>query len=374
MPDVFLYRCDQPGAPVLGPTDGSLTALLYACLVTGFGLSNVVSITRVGNVATASFATAHTFAVGDPILIAGADQAAYNGKALATAATGNTLSWVVTGEPATPATGSMTIGIAPVGWDSPYSSGAVRVFRSADVQSSQRYFRIDDSLSDSTYRWAETRLYESMTDINTGVLRATVLGYKSAYNAPTPNWVIAASARTVYVFASIYDAARYPAYMNSLFPNFAFGDLNSIVPGDVYQAFVVGSRNVVSNLIPVDGGATRTGAFVCRARSGMGGAVPVVAGSSNTAYAAWSAGDPVPLSFPRLVFEDAGIVRGTVPGVGESHASYGPNVDANPLPCGAIEFFDGVQILGTPRRVMFVSHTLYGFKRGSVIDITGPWH
>jgi hypothetical protein len=71
----------------------------------------VTSITRVGTVATVTTTTTNTLEVGNGIIIAGADQAAYNGSFIITAITvpGSEFTYTVTGAPATPATGTITV-------------------------------------------------------------------------------------------------------------------------------------------------------------------------------------------------------------------------------------------------------------------------
>lgn len=80
-------------------------------------------ITRSGNIATVTFRDytdtgspdflaipkAHDFIVGETILVAGATQSEYNGSFTVTAITRKTLQYVVSGTPASPATGSITL-------------------------------------------------------------------------------------------------------------------------------------------------------------------------------------------------------------------------------------------------------------------------
>ncbi len=65
------------------------------------------TITRSGQVATVT-CTAHGFSNQDYITIAGAAQSEYNGNFYITVIDANTFSYVVTGSPATPATGTIT--------------------------------------------------------------------------------------------------------------------------------------------------------------------------------------------------------------------------------------------------------------------------
>lgn len=68
------------------------------------------SITRSGNVATATFEAAHNFKVGDTLAISGATQSEYNGvKTVVAVPTPTTLTFAVTGSPTTPATGEIEV-------------------------------------------------------------------------------------------------------------------------------------------------------------------------------------------------------------------------------------------------------------------------
>ncbi len=69
---------------------------------------NVSSLTRSGSIATAITSTPHNFAVNIDVTTVGADQTEYNGTFTITAVTADTFSYIITGTPATPATGTIT--------------------------------------------------------------------------------------------------------------------------------------------------------------------------------------------------------------------------------------------------------------------------
>lgn len=66
------------------------------------------SITRSSSTATVTL-TGHGFKVGQPITVEGASQSQYNGTFTITAVTSNTFTFTVSGSPASPATGSITV-------------------------------------------------------------------------------------------------------------------------------------------------------------------------------------------------------------------------------------------------------------------------
>src|ERR1051325_4681516 len=73
-----------------------------------FPTQNAAGITRSGTTATVTLVN-HGFNTGDVVLIAGAGQAAYNGQFTVTNYSANTFTYTVSGSPATPATGNITV-------------------------------------------------------------------------------------------------------------------------------------------------------------------------------------------------------------------------------------------------------------------------
>lgn len=69
---------------------------------------SVTSITRAGSTATLTAAANHNLRTGDLIVVAGAAQSEYNGQFAVTVTGATTLTYTVTGTPATPATGTIT--------------------------------------------------------------------------------------------------------------------------------------------------------------------------------------------------------------------------------------------------------------------------
>lgn len=75
----------------------------------GYHSYTVNSITRSSQTATVTTSAANPMETGDTVVIAGADQAEYNGTFTITVLTDTTFTYTVTGSPATPATGSITL-------------------------------------------------------------------------------------------------------------------------------------------------------------------------------------------------------------------------------------------------------------------------
>ena len=188
------------GAPVLTNNWGSLTALLDACLVNGFNLQTVSAITRTDSTATATLTAGHGFMVDQVVLVAGCDQPQYNGEFTVTAVTSTTVSFTVNGTPVTPATTatSLTMKVAPLGFEIAYTGTNKRAYRSPNPRSNRPFLRVDDSLPTGyTTTWAKfgrVTIAEGMSDIDTFV------GGRAPWEpaAPTRNEVPSGSGTTMY--------------------------------------------------------------------------------------------------------------------------------------------------------------------------------
>ena len=110
---LFIYN----GVDGLRYWDGS-TITSYTALTTPVGLTvtptfvdtlAVTSITRSSSTATLTAASAHGLSTGDYVTIAGAAQSEYNGVFAITVTSATVFTYTVTGTPATPATGTITM-------------------------------------------------------------------------------------------------------------------------------------------------------------------------------------------------------------------------------------------------------------------------
>lgn len=110
---LFIYN----GVDNLRYWDGS-TITSYTALTTPTSLTvvptfvdtlSVSSITRASQVATLTTASAHGFNTGDYVTVAGAAQAEYNGTYVISVTSSTAFTYTVTGTPATPATGTITV-------------------------------------------------------------------------------------------------------------------------------------------------------------------------------------------------------------------------------------------------------------------------
>lgn len=77
-------------------------------VVNGATLGSITSLTQSNNVATATTSVAHGYVVGDVVMIAGANQPEYNGTVSVQSVTTTTFTYNISGNPASPATGTIT--------------------------------------------------------------------------------------------------------------------------------------------------------------------------------------------------------------------------------------------------------------------------
>jgi|688.fasta_scaffold05195_20 hypothetical protein len=113
----------------------------------------VSSLTRSVSTATAT-ATAHGFTTGDQVNIRGAAQAEYNGDFIVTVTDANTFTYTVTGNPATPATGTIIANNGPEVRDS-YDGGlyAAGVFASQNYDNASEWIALAGR--DTCFLWRD---------------------------------------------------------------------------------------------------------------------------------------------------------------------------------------------------------------------------
>lgn len=267
---VKLFESTQVGAPSLSGTAGNLISLLDACLVNGFNLQTLDSITRVGATATASRAAGANLREHDVVLHAGAAQSEYNGEFRIFNVTSTSYDFTVTGTPATPATGTITSKIAPLGWTKAFGGTNKAAYRSADVTGTQLYLRVDDS--NAKYAIAEG--YETMTDVDTGTGKfadSTSLWHKSnTADAALKSWTLHGDAAAFYLFTAWGTNSQYEGYF--------FGDLVSFKSVDAYHCALIANNNTIpsntgyGNQFSDRSGST-SGKRLARDYSQIGGAV-----------------------------------------------------------------------------------------------------
>ena len=272
---VKYFNSGMTGAPQISNNWGDLVTMLDACLVNGFALKAIDTLTCVDGVATATISAGHAYRSEQVVEIAGADQPEYNGQFRVIATTATTFTYAVTGTPVSPATSatSLTAKVAPLGWEKAFAGSNKAAYRSQNPTSPQNLLLIDDSLKTPGYtttwaKWANVGIVEDLADIDTIVgaqapfdpnnptqnwkqVQANQWGWYKWYHARTSgydnsgdsgggnrNWVLIGDDRLFYLFVT--NAAGYGWYGRN---GYCFGDITSFKPADDY-ATVLAAEDV----------------------------------------------------------------------------------------------------------------------------------
>lgn len=241
------------GAPTLNAnTNGSMNALLLACLVNGFNSKTVTSATAASGVVTFNFASAPGFPVGFTVDIAGATNASVNIKTRVTVASGNAVSVAIPGVPDGAVGGTITMKFAALGWTRPYSSGTTTyAFQQGGAAAHKRFLRVYDATLSTTQSFY-ARAYESMTAISTGTGPFPTTAEKTGngsevYIGSTASrpWYLVGTPRFFYFvmdYGSDYSAIVPPVFSTAVSPTltgFYFGELDRVQKaGDTY-AYII---------------------------------------------------------------------------------------------------------------------------------------
>ncbi len=263
---VKYFNSGMTGAPQISNNWGDLVTMLDACLVNGFALKAIDTLTFADGVATATITAGHAYQPHQVVLVAGAEQPQYNGSFRVLTTTMATFTYAVTGTPVSPATTTTNLSakVAPLGWEKPFAGTGKAAYRSKNPQSPQNILLIDDSLKTPGYtttwaKWANVGIVEDLSDIDTIVgaqapydpnnptqnwkqVQAGQWGWYKWYHGRTSgydnsgdsgggnrNWVLVGDDRLFFLFCT--NAAGYGWYGRS---SYCFGDISSFKPGDNY--------------------------------------------------------------------------------------------------------------------------------------------
>lgn len=395
---IKLYRSDQVGAPALSGTNGTLIAVLDACLVNGFGQVNVATLTRVGNVVTAGFIAPHNLNTYDWATLAGADQAGYNGEHQVTRVDALTLTFEVQGEPVTPGTGTITMRRAPAGFAKPFAATNKAVYRSTDPSSRRHFFRVvDDGTSGLGARAARIRGFETMAGVDDGALPFPPwhlfpndgfwLNKSNFLDAYARAWIVVSDGKTVYLMIS---GGRGPAdFADDSYAQLnAFGEYSTFVP-DAYASFVSGMEGEDQNSSncgvlrsagtttpsPQDRNCPVAVARMFNAAPGSYYAVAHIGHGMNSPYVI---GERVAIPYPNLpdnryyltpvlMYDPGGYLRAQLPGAYES--LHGRTHTQGRM-------LENVNVVGKEKhRFVYLGGRggSTSYLGGIFVDLTGPW-
>lgn len=409
------FTSGMTGAPQITNAFGCITAVLDAVLVNGFNLKTVNSITNTGGVATATVNAGHGYAVGNVVLIAGADQAEYNGECKVLSSTTSTFTFAITGTPAA-ATGTITSTIAPLDWEIQFTGTQKRAYRSKSPLSNKPVLRVDDSQDPvwtATYaKYAKVTMAQGMSDIDTFVgtqapyepnfpLRNHVgtgsgntayngwfkwyYATATSYDTVTPvemtrSWVLVGDDRAFYLFTQTNNSAYKAGYCFGDFPSYRASDgFNSMLCAtDLWgtaSSITAGSYGNNNWLLR---NANNYGKLILKDYTQIGGAMGFrptsLNPSSNThdVYSGYNMGLPWPngpdyslVLSPVHIVQNNDHIRGKFPG-------FMYVLNNNPLNDLAVVS----NVNGYPGRdfLLVDALSLNNTYRGvAAFDITGPW-
>lgn len=382
---VKIFDSSMPGAPALSGTAGTLISVLEACLVTGFGLKSVSSVTVAGGVATFTVPTGHS-AIRDAVIeIAGVTSpATLNGQHKVVSITTQAVSVSVPDLSDQTVTGTVTLKLAGAGWEKPFGGPNKAVYRSLNSGATRLLFRFDDAGAQTAYM----RGYESMTDIDTGAglfptstmdASGAPIDKSSVANSTARKWWIIANDRVVYIGIDHTAQAFASACVH------AFGDAVSRISNDPYRAFVAGGGGYPTSAYRLHsrpfyyGDYAGTPRCFARGYTGIGAAVTWCPESYGRPMSGGGFSGDGPRTFPNqadnalilsetwMIESVSGCSRAFLPGAYSVPQTVGQNI-----PDGTI--FDVVAQLPGRRvqaRVLAgPSESAWGL---ACFDVTGPW-
>jgi len=376
---------DMTGAPTLNGAAGTLIDVLDAFLVNGWGSQTASSVVIADGVATVTTPSAFPATVDSVVLVAGATPSGLNGEQKVTVVgPGNTFKFA-TEESDGSATGTITVKMAPAGWEKAFSGTNKAAYRSLDPQAhgGGMYLRVDDSGT----TLARVVGYESMSDVDTGTgpfptsTQVSGGGYwaKSATANTTPRgYALFADSRTFLIALNPSGTTVTSHVLRG------FGDgITKRPSGDAFAVFIsAASDSALTSIGGALDGAASSFAWTPKTYTGFGSAeagrtVPYVGSAANS-----SGNDNTVGTFPNPVdgslllsrrfwatgttspnrFDIPGLYHVPQTGVTNSFASYDKVPGSGDLP--------GRQLLFVPLHPSAASNQPTG---GSFVDVTGPW-
>lgn len=235
---VKYYVSTQAGAPALTGQAGSLIALLDACLVDGFRLLSISSLTVASGVATLTCTTTHGYPLNSIILVAGATTSALNGEKRLTWVDSLTAKYDATGVPDQTATGTITAKLAPAGWGKPGAEANLGAYRGS--AGNRHVLRVDDTGTMEaravSAEWlTDIYTYGPISPVATQLSGGVYWRKSNTADGVARPWVLIADDRLMYLFASFSDttgAAGYEGYV--------YGETSSLRADDAYHTLIVG--------------------------------------------------------------------------------------------------------------------------------------
>lgn len=241
---VKYFNSAQTGAATQNGVAGSFITLLDQYLQDGFGSVTLTSLVVEDDVATVTVSGGHGFSMigaglltGPVIVIAGATPSSLNREwRIATVPSSTEFTFVTSGISDQTATGTITAKWAPLGFTKVYSGTDKAAYQANDVSSTQIFLRVDDSNA----QYAILRMYETMSDVDTGTACSPNMYYYKSMTAD--------STARAYRFIGDHCAFYIIATSHTSNANYAslfFGDLaGPFSPTDAYHCALIGATSI----------------------------------------------------------------------------------------------------------------------------------
>ena len=390
---VKFFSSTMLNAPKVSGGKGPVISVLDACLVDGWGLTTVDSMSVSNNVVTANISAGHGFVKWQVIQVGGATPSSLNGEHRVTEVTTNTVKFEVSGVANGTATGTITLKIAPLGWVKAFAGtnkAAYRIDTTKYPQAPTHLIRFDDNQSNYCTRLAG---FEAMTSVDAGTGQFPTDGQQSAglwllknQDASTTAyrpWFVVGDGQIFYFGVASYTDS--PTYGGPSWAAFgAYKSLNS----EAFNFLVAGNYPNDSTPSP-DQSYTFCNAargeyqFLARSYDGLSQSARFTSRSWPTSYSGSGEGS-APLAYPNgpnnglylcplEIFETQNYGyhhRGTYPGV----LMLPHRLNNRIVPDRQTYLLDS-EITGFEGKVIGFFPTAYsGSERGVVaFDLTGPW-
>jgi hypothetical protein len=363
------FTSAMSGAPVLTGEANKLIGVLNACLLAndaggGFGSVTLTSLVVTSGVATATVSAGHNFLTYVVVLIGGATPSGLNGDQRITVVNSTTFTFDATGISNQTATGTITAKMSGVGWVKPFSGTNKAAYARSAAGATAMLLRVDDSATS----YASLLMYETMSDIDTGMGRGPVSGNRyycksSLTDSTARAWRLFADGACFYLFGKNTDGTYFYAAMD-------FGDLGAYKSGDGYHCQLHAASSQTAYYAYYE--LSTWAGVLARSYTQAGSALASGAYShgKSTTLGAFGQAYPSPVdgcfqAWPVEVWEGTSVARGMMPGLWNPiHVA--PSSSGPP---------DSTLVTSIPQlsgRTLYVQ-ALYNAAAACAIDLTGPW-
>lgn len=364
---VKFFSSTMQGAPALSGTAGTLISLLDACLINGFGSVTVNSLIVTDEIATITVSTGHGFSMlgdtGAVILIDGATPSALNGEwRLASVSNATTCTFTCPGIADGSATGTITAKRAPAGWAKPHSGTNKAAYARTALGATAHLLRVDDTPT----QYPVLRMYESMTDVDTGLNSSGIDQYtykSSVISTLARPWRLIADDRLFWLFTDPVANGNWSLTGFGDFIAYRQIDVNACllraVPlananiAGLYAYQLVGTTGLCRLTRALNQVATPIEASLyshARSSANFGNAAQVLPAVADSGLHAW----------PVEIWDTTTDARGLLPGLlNPIHATPGAS--------------DGIVYPGPSGRDWMMQKLGNTTASACVLDLTGPW-